>query len=222
MCGSSSKSSAAPIRNAPNAWATKECKTADEFDAWWNKFDDKGIAKFVKDQEAKNPGSGEKILADFKTKGWTTVNKKKYGVYPWKKPFGTPTGKIEIYGFKSFAKPGYEDKADQRLLPAPAYTARSPRATSSCSSRAKLHVLLGSQHLRRDHPLHGRPPLWMNPYDAERLGIANKEKVMVEGVDREYQAEVVVTVTKKVMAGSVFAFGFSGGVRTKELVNDPR
>ena len=61
----------------------KECKTADEFDAWWNKFDDKGIAKFVKDQEAKNPGSGEKILADFKTKGWTTVNKKKYGVYPW-------------------------------------------------------------------------------------------------------------------------------------------
>ena len=24
------------------------------------------------------------------------------------------------------------------------------------------------------------------------------------------------------MAGSVFAFGFSGGVRTKKLVNDPR
>jgi len=47
----------------------------------------------------------------------------------------------------------------------------------------------------------------MNPYDAERLGIANKEKVMVEGVDREYQAEVVVTVTKKVMAGRGFAFG---------------
>ena len=64
------------IRDSAERVGYKECKTADEFDAWWNKFDDKGIAKFVKDQEAKNPGSGEKILADFKTKGWTTVNKK--------------------------------------------------------------------------------------------------------------------------------------------------
>ena len=202
----------------------KECKTADEFDAWWNKFDDKGIAKFVKDQEAKNPGSGEKILADFKTKGWTTVNKKKYGVYPWKKPFGTPTGKIEIYGFKSFAKPGYEKiKPISDYFPAPAYTAPKPQSNEfvlvsgkNCTSSSGLNIFAATTRFTGDRTL------WMNPYDAERLGIANKEKVMVEGVDREYQAEVVVTVTKKVMAGSVFAFGFSGGVRTKELVNDPR
>jgi len=29
-------------------------------------------------------------------------------------------------------------------------------------------------------------------------------------------------VTSEVRAARVFAFGFSGGVRTKELVNDPR
>ena len=43
---------------------------------------------------------------------------------------------------------------------------------------------------------------------------------MVEGVDREYQAEVVVTVL--VVRTMEDPFGFSGGVRTKELVNDPR
>ena len=62
----------------------------------------------------------------------------------------------------------------------------------------------------------------MNPVDARRLGVENRGRVTVEGVDRPYKAEVTVTVTEKVIAGSVFAFGFSGGVRTKTLVSDPR
>ena len=132
--------------------------------------------------------------------------------------------KLEIYGFKSFAKPGYEKiKPISDYFPAPAYTAPKPQSNEfvlvsgkNCTSSSGLNIFAATTRFTGDRTL------WMNPYDAERLGIANKEKVMVEGVDREYQAEVVVTVTKKVMAGSVFAFGFSGGVRTKELVNDPR
>lgn len=203
---------------------TTELKTADQFDAWWNKFDDKGIAKFVAAQEEKKPGSGEKILNDFKTKGWTTVNKKKYGVYPYKKPFGTPTGKIEIYGFKSFAKKGYDQiKPMGDYVQAPAYSA--PKAGSNefvlvsgknCTSCSGLNIFAATTRFIGDRTL------WMNPADAQRLGIANKETVTVEGVDRDYQANVQVTVTKKVVPGSVFAFGFSGGVRTKELIKDPR
>ena len=65
----------------------------------------------------------------------------------------------------------------------------------NCTSSSGLNIFAATTRFTGDRTL------WMNPYDAERLGIANKEKVM---------------------AGSVFAFGFSGGVRTKELVNDPR
>lgn len=128
----------------------------------WRPVDAKGVAKFVKDQEAKNPGSGEKILADLKTKGWTTVNKKKYGVYPWKKPFGTPTGKIEIYGFKSFAKPGYDQiKPISDYAPAPAYTAPKPRSNEfvlvsgkNCTSSSGLNIFAATTRFTgRPHPV---------------------------------------------------------------------
>ena len=132
--------------------------------------------------------------------------------------------KVEIYGFKSFVKPGYEKINPQcRYQKVPAYTTPKPdsnefvlvsgKNATSCSGAAMFAAT--TRFL-------GDRTLWMNPRDARRLGIANKDFVMVEGVDRAYQARVQVTVTKKVIAGSVFAFGFSGGVRTKTLINDPR
>lgn len=202
----------------------KECKTAKEFDAWWDAFDERGIEAFIASNEKKKPGSGEKIRNDFKERGWTTVKKKVYEEYPYKKPFATPTGKVEIYGFKSFAKAGYEQISAQcRYQKAAAYTA--PKANSNefvlvsgknCTSCSGLNMFAATTRFLGDRTL------WMNPLDAHRLGIENKSFVMVEGVDRNYKAKVQVTVTKKVIAGSVFAFGFSGGVRTKTLINDPR
>ena len=43
----------------------------------------------------------------------------------------------------------------------------------------------------------------------------------IEGIDTKYVGQARITVTKKVVLGAVFAFGFSGGNRTKHLVNDP-
>ena len=65
----------------------------------------------------------------------------------------------------------------------------------------------------------GDRTVWIHPTDAERLGIKNNEIVEVEGIDTKAKANTKVTVTRKVVPGSVFAFGFSGGVRTKNLVN---
>lgn len=202
----------------------KQCKTAEEFDAWWNALDDRGIEAFIAANEKKKPGSGEKIRRDFKERGWTTVTKKVYGEYPYKKPFATPTGKVEIYGFKSFSKPGYEKiPAQCQYQKVPAYTAPKPNSNEfvlvsgkNCTSCSGLAMFAATTRFLGDRTL------WMNPLDAHRLGIENKSFVMIEGVDRDYHAKVQVTVTKKVIAGSVFAFGFSGGVRTKTLVNDPR
>lgn len=208
---------------AARAGYTKEYRTAEEFAAWWDALDERGIEAFIAANEKKKPGSGEKIRRDFKERGWTTVKKKVYDEYPYKKPFATPTGKVEIYGFKTFSKKGYDK------VPAlvgyhrpPAYSA--PKAENefvlvsgkNCTSCSGLNIFAAPTRFTGDRTL------WMNPVDAGRLGIENRGRVTVEGVDRPYKAEVTVTVTEKVIAGSVFAFGFSGGVRTKTLVNDPR
>lgn len=201
----------------------KECHTADEFDAWFNHFDDVGIENFIKAQEKKAPGEGERVRKALFEKGWVTVNLKKYDQIPYKKPFGTPTGKVEIYGFKSFAKPGYTaiPPLSDYFAP-PAYSA--PRASNefvlvsgkNCSASSGLAMFSMTSKMLGDRTL------WMNPADAHRLGIENGETVAIEGVDNPYKGQVQVTVTKKVFAGSVFAFSFQGAVRTRELVNDPR
>lgn len=201
-----------------------ECRTAEEFAKFWKSFDDKGIKKYVAAAEEKKPGSGAKILKDLQTKGFSTVKMKKYGEYPYVKPFGTPTGKVEIFGFKSLAKKGYDAiPTVPRYMKAPAYTAPKPYSNEfvlvsgkNCTSCSGLNMFAATTRFIGDRTL------WVNPVDAKRLGIANKDFVSVEGVDRAYKAKCQVTVTEKVVAGSVFAFGFSGGVRTKTLVNDPR
>ena len=201
-----------------------ECRDARQFDAWWNALDDRGIEAFIAANEKKKPGMGEKIRADFKERGWSTVKKKVYEEYPYKKPFATVTGKVEIYGFKSFAKPGYERIAPQcRYQKAPAYSAPRPHSNEfvlvsgkNCTSCSGLNMFAATTRFLGDRTL------WINPVDAHRLGIEDKSFVWVEGVDRSHKAKVQVTVTKKVIAGSVFAFGFSGGVRTKTLIDDPR
>ena len=189
----------------------KECRTADEFDAWFNKFDDKGVENFIKTQEAKKPGMGEKVRRDLAEKGWTTVNWKKYDVYPYVKPFGTPTGKVEIYGFKSFSKKGYD-----AILPIsgfvvpPAYS--QPKAENefilvsgkNCSASSGLAMFSMTSKMLGDRTL------WMNPADAAKLGIKDGETVHVTGVDNPYQADVRVSVTKRVIKGSVFAFSYQG------------
>ena len=201
----------------------KECRTADEFDAWFNRFDDKGVENFIKAQEAKKPGMGEKVRRDLAEKGWTTVNWKKYDVYPYVKPFGTPTGKVEIYGFKSFSKKGYDAIAPiSGFVVPPAYS--QPKADNEfiLVSGKNCSVSSGLAMFSMTSKMLGDRTLWMNPADAAKLGIKDGETVHVTGVDNPYQADVKVSVTKRVIKGAVFTFSYQGGVRTKHLITDKR
>lgn len=63
----------------------------------------------------------------------------------------------------------------------------------------------------------GDRTLWMHPVDAERLGISTGDMIEVTGIDTGVKGEARVTVTNRVMPGSLFSHGFSGGVRTKNL-----
>lgn len=202
----------------------KECKTAEEFNAYFDAFTKRGYAQLLEECDKVKPGWSRRIHEDIRTKGWSTIKIKEYGVYPYKKPFGTPSGKVEIYSFKSFEKPAYVRGIPPFTahIPAPAFT--PPKRNSNefilvsgknCTSCSGLSMFaLPSKYL-------GDRTVWMNPEDAERLGISHGETVEVEGIDTGYKGNAQITVTKKVISGSLFAFGFSGGNRIKHLADHP-
>ena len=104
--------------------------------------------------------------------------------------------------------------------PSPAYTA--PKLNSNefvlvsgknCNSCSGLNMFTEPTRYLGDRTV------WMNIDDAARLGIKDQEIVEIEGLDTKVKATAPVTVTRKVIPGSVFAFGFSGGIRTKNLIN---
>lgn len=201
-----------------------ECKTAEEFNAYFDKFTETGYKKFLASCEQAKPGSAKEISEHVKEKGWATIKMKKYDQYPYVKPFGTPSGKVEIYGFKSFTNPSYLKAMPpvSALMASPAYTAPKPNSDEFVLVSGKNCVTCSGLNMFTEPTRYlGDRTVWMNPADADRLGIHDGETVQLEGLDTKYKAQAKVTVTKKVVPGAVFAFGFSGGNRTKNLITDP-
>ncbi len=200
----------------------KECKTAEEFNKYFDAFTQRGFDQFLDNCDKAKPGWKAQIQEDIATKGWSTITKKVYGIYPYKKPFGTPSGKLEIYSFKLFSDPGFLKSFTPFPVykPSPAYTAPKPNSNEfvlvsgkNCNSCSGLNMFTEPTRYLGDRTV------WMNIDDAARLGIKDQEIVEIEGLDTKVKATAPVTVTRKVIPGSVFAFGFSGGIRTKNLIN---
>jgi anaerobic selenocysteine-containing dehydrogenase len=53
--------------------------------------------------------------------------------------------------------------------------------------------------------------VWMNPEDAERLGVRDGDLIELEGIDNGYKAVARVKVTNKVRKGVLFTYSFMGG-----------
>lgn len=201
----------------------KECKTAEEFNKYFDAFTNKGFNKFLAQCESQKPGWAAKIKKDIETQGWSTIKTKKYNQYPYHKPFGTPSGKVEIYAFQSFKNEAYE-KAIAPIsgyIPSPAFTAPKQNSNEFILASGKNCVTCSGLNMFTQPTRYlGDRTVWMNPVDAQRLGIKNGDMAEIEGIDTNYVGQARITVTNKVVPGAVFAFGFSGGNRTKHLVND--
>lgn len=202
----------------------KECKTAEEFNKYFDAFTDKGFNKFLAQCESQKAGSAAKIKKDIETQGWSTIKTKKYNQYPYQKPFGTPSGKVEIYAFQSFKNEAYEKAISpiSGYIPSPAFTAPKPNSNEFILASGKNCVTCSGLNMFTQPTRYlGDRTVWMNPVDAQRLGIKNGDMAEIEGIDTKAVGQARITVTKKVVPGAVFAFGFSGGNRSKHLVNDP-
>ena len=191
----------------------------DEFLAWQKGMMEAAWKKFIDAKNAAKPGDGDRIAREVAERGWSQTAEKKYGQYPFKKPFGTATGKIEIMSFLIAEK--YPDGG----LPAvptyqPVEAFRIPKArsdefylVSGKDSSASSGVTLFTQPSK----FLGDRSVWMNPVDAERLGLETGDEIELEGLDNGVKGRAKLKVTNRVMAGSLFAYGFQGGVRTKNL-----
>ena len=130
---------------------------------------------------------------------------------------------MEIYAFQSFKNEAYE-KAIAPIsgyIPSPAFTAPKQNSNEFILASGKNCVTCSGLNMFTQPTRYlGDRTVWMNPVDAQRLGIKNGDMAEIEGIDTNYVGQARITVTNKVVPGAVFAFGFSGGNRTKHLVND--
>jgi anaerobic selenocysteine-containing dehydrogenase len=142
-------------------------------------------------------------------KGFVVLKKKSYGVRPYTTKLGTPTGKVEIYSITALRN---------KLDPLPDY--REPLYTRP-KAPDEFYLVNGKDNVVSSHfaftpnaKYLGDRTVWMNPKDAERLGVKDGDEVELEGIDNGFKARARVRVTNRVREGVLFTYAFLGGRRS--------
>lgn len=199
---------------------TEEIKDRAGWKAWWDQgLVEAGWKKWIASKNAAKPGEGDRILKDVDEKGWSLTIPKKYDNVPYRKPFPTPTGKAELLSFFIVQRPHCKGiRPIPEYVPVTAYTAPKPLSDEFVLVSGKDGVSgAGCTIFTWPTKYLGDRTFWMNPVDADRLGIKTGDTVEVEGLDNHVKGRVKITVTNRVRVGSLFVHGFAGGVRTKKL-----
>ncbi len=213
-----------PERAAERLSYDKEIKTREEFKKWYYAMVDKAWNKFIAGLNEKKAGEGDRVAADVAKQGWSCVKKKAFDVFPYKKPFGTMTGKPEILSFLVATK--YQDKGlhpvPQYFIPKEVYQQPKPNSDEFYLVSGKdSSSSSGVSMFNRPTEFLGDRSVWMNPVDGERLGLETGDTIELEALHSGVKGRAKVKLTNRVIAGSLFAYSFSGGVRTK-TIKDPR
>lgn len=157
----------------------------------------------------------DEIKRQLEEKGFVVLKRKEYGVRPYKTKLGTPTGLVEIYSLTAL-KYGLDPLPDYRP---PLYT--PPKAPN------EFYLVNGKDQVVSAHfaftpnaRFLADRSVWMNPKDAERLGIRDGDVVELEGIDTGFKAVARVKVTNRVREGVLFTYSFIGGRRSGSINGD--
>ena len=163
----------------------------------------------------------EAMRTELDEHGFVTLAEPTFGRLPYETPFGTPSGRFEIYALEPILKGYRSDGFAQHVAPN-AYTlpgaedelylvnGKSPIGSSGVASMA-----FSSQYLADN-------ALWLHPDDAARLGIADGDDAEVEGLDTGWLAKTHVRVTPRVRAGVAYIQSYVGGNRGSALRENAR
>ncbi|MEZ0247976.1 MAG: molybdopterin-dependent oxidoreductase [Thermoproteus sp.] len=158
--------------------------------------------------------SREELDVALKTKGFYLLKRKAYESKPYKSKLSTPTGLVEIYSLTAL-KYNLDPLPD--WTPPPAYT--QPKAPN------EFYLITGKDQTVSGHFVFTYNSkyltercVWMNPIDAERLGVKDGDVVVLEGVDNGFSTKTCVKVTNRVRPGVLFVYAFAGG-HTSALID---
>ncbi|MDL2059808.1 molybdopterin-dependent oxidoreductase [Mesosutterella sp. AGMB02718] len=198
---------------------TRECRTNAQFREWKKTLSaGKGYGAFMKELEAADPEKAAAVKAGLDKDGWALTRPKAFGAYPFKKPFDTPTGKMEIYSFWTFLKPA------RKALPAlpvwePVKAYRLPRGKDEFYTVSGKN-LQGNSGLAMFGPA---SRAWserravMNPEDAANLGIGENDLLEIQALDTGFKEKSRVHLSRRIRRRCLYMAGFSGGTRSKLL-----
>jgi thiosulfate reductase / polysulfide reductase chain A len=161
------------------------------------------------------------LRAEFRAKGYAVFQEQRYGTVPYRNAFSTPSGRVEVYALRPVLR-GYRPHGFAYHFDPPAFSmprgddefylvnGKSPIGSSGLSSLA-----FPTQYLVDN-------ALWLNPTDAERLGLADGADADVTGLDTGWEARTEVRVTPRVRPGVAYLYSYAGGNRQKVVADDPR
>ena len=148
--------------------------------------------------------------------GFKTFRDIQYGNVPYKRPFNSPSGRLEIYAFHPVRR-GYREQGFAQHLEPTAYTLPRGRrefylvnGKSPSGSSGVAGLAFSTQYLADNS-------IWMNPVDAEHLQIKDGDRIELEGLDTGWKAEASVKVTTRIHRGSLFTYSYVGGNRQRIL-----
>ncbi len=176
-----------------------------KFEEWESRLKEAAL-KRVADRFKMSVDDLKKALEE---KGFVVLRRKSYGVRPYMTKLGTPTGRVEIYSITALRNkldplPDYQEPLYTRpKAPDEFYLVNGKDPGVSC------HFALtpNAKYL-------GDRTVWMNPKDAERLGVKDGDEVELEGIDNGFKARARVRVTNRVREGVLFTYPFLGGRRS--------
>ncbi|MCS7106494.1 MAG: molybdopterin-dependent oxidoreductase [Acidilobaceae archaeon] len=155
------------------------------------------------------------VRRELDEKGYIMFKPKEFGVRPYRTALPTPSGKVEIYSLRAVTV-GMDPLPDQRP---PLYTL--PKAPN------EFYLVNGKSPNVSVHAALMEPmkylierSVWMNPKDAERLGIKDGDLIELEGIDTGVKRRARVKVTERVREGVLFTYAQSAGRTSKLLPPD--
>jgi anaerobic selenocysteine-containing dehydrogenase len=160
--------------------------------------------------------TADDVEAELKEKGFINFDEIVYDKVPYEKPFSTASGKLEIYSFVPVMK-GYRNTGLPSYFDPPAFTMPSTSREFIMVSGKSSPVSSGVASLSYPAVHLGDNRVWIHPADAERLDLADNDRVEIEGIDTGWKAETAIHVTNRIVEGSLFCVSYIGGNRQKKL-----
>lgn len=165
----------------------------------------------------KDPDAPSKIEKSLHDKGFAIVARKKYKSTLYGKPLDTPSGRMEVYALRGLLNDKLRAKTDPlpRYTPVKAY--KLPAAPNEFYLVSGKNPTNGSGTAVFGWPgkFIGDRSVWIHPTDAERLRVADGQMIELQGIDNGIKGQARAKVTRRVMPGVLFTFGFSAGYRGK-------